>query len=117
MGDFGSQGLIQCSKVAFWLDEVNMETSDLAQSASDRYPRVAGPIHTILVLAVLGGWTYWGKILADQLSAAANPNRLRFYLVTLFLEWLFFVFVVAGGGGAAAAVLLPPRGQCGSARR
>jgi hypothetical protein len=84
MGDFGSQGLIQCSKVAFWLDEVNMETSDLAQSASDRYPRVAGPIHTILVLAVLGGWTYWGKILADQLSAAANPNRVRFYVATLF---------------------------------
>ena len=106
MGDFGSQGLIQCSKVAFWLDEVNMETSDLAQSASDRYPRVAGPIHTILVLAVLGGWTYWGKILADQLSAAANPNRLRFYLVTLFLEWLFFVFVVAGVQRSGASVLL-----------
>jgi hypothetical protein len=31
-----------------------METSAPAQSASDRYPRVASPIHTILVLAVMG---------------------------------------------------------------
>ncbi len=70
-----------------------METSALGQSASDRYPQIASPIHTILVLAVLGGWTIWHKILADQLSAAANPNRVRFYLVTLFYEWLLFVLV------------------------
>jgi hypothetical protein len=50
------KGLIQCAKVAFWLDEVIMETSALGQSASDRYPQIASPIHTILVLAVLGGW-------------------------------------------------------------
>src|ERR1700675_412196 len=57
---------------------VIMETSALPQSASDRYSKAAGPIHTIFVLAVLGGWTFWGKVLADQLRAAANPNRLRF---------------------------------------
>jgi hypothetical protein len=62
MGDFGIQGLIQCSKVALWLDEAIMETSALAQSAPDRYPQVASPIHTILVLAVLGGWAFWHKI-------------------------------------------------------
>ena len=49
----GLKGLIQCAKLAFWLDEVIVETSALGQSASDRYPQVAGPIHTILVLAVL----------------------------------------------------------------
>jgi hypothetical protein len=84
----GLKGLIQCAKLAFWLDEVIVETSALGQSASDRYPQVAGPIHTILVLAVLGGWAFWHKISADQLSVAANPNRVRFYLVTLFFEWL-----------------------------
>jgi len=83
-----------------------METSALAQSASDRYPQAASPIHTILVLAALGGWTYWGKIFADQLSAAANPNRVRFYVVTLFFEWLLFVLVVAGVRRSGASVLL-----------
>jgi membrane protease YdiL (CAAX protease family) len=83
-----------------------METSALAQSASSRYPRVASPIHTILVLAVLGGWTFGAKILADQMRAAANPNRVRFYLVTLFLEWFFFVFVVVGVRRSGASVLL-----------
>lgn len=73
-----------------------MEISAVAQAASDRYPQAAGPIHTIFVLAALGGWAFWGKILADQLIVAANPNRVRFYLVTLLFEWLLFAFVVAG---------------------
>ena len=73
-----------------------METSAPAQSASDRYPRAASPIHTILVLAVMGGWTIGHKIFADQLSATANPNRVRYYVVTIFYEWLLFVLVVAG---------------------
>ena len=83
-----------------------METSALAHSASDRCPPAAGPIHTILVLAVLGGWTFWGRILADQLSAAANPNRVRFYVVTLFFEWLLFALVVAGVQRSGTSVLI-----------
>ena len=93
-------------KVAFRLDEVTMETSALGQSASGRYLQVASPIHTILVLAVLGGWAFWHKISADQLSAAANPNRVRFYLVTLFFEWLLFVLVVAGVRHRGASVFI-----------
>src|SRR3989475_5642457 len=45
----------------------------------------------------------WHKSFADQLSTAANPNRVRFYIVTLFYEWLLFVLVVAGGGRRGAA--------------
>ena len=63
-----------------------MDTSALAQSALNRYPQAAGPIHTIFVLALLGGWTFYGKSLADHLNTAANPNRLRFYVLTLFFE-------------------------------
>jgi hypothetical protein len=59
-----------------------MESSALVESASDRYPQIASPIHTILVLAAMGGWAIWHKIFADQLSAAADPNRVRFYLVS-----------------------------------
>ena len=85
-----------------------METSVPAQAAPDRYPRAASPIHTILVLAVVGGWTIGHKIFADQLSATANPNRVRFYVATLFYEWLLFVLVVAGvrRSGASALIVL-----------
>jgi hypothetical protein len=73
-----------------------METSAPAQSASDRYPRAASSIHTILVLVAIGGWAIGHKIFADQSSATPNPNRVRFYVATLFYEWLLFVLVVAG---------------------
>ena len=82
-----------------------METSAPAQSASSRYPRVASPIHTILVLAAIGGWAIGHRIFADQLSATANPNRVRFYVVTVLYEWLLFVLVVAGVRRSGASVL------------
>jgi len=83
-----------------------MDASDHAQSESNRYPRAAGPIHTIFVLGVLGIWAFYGKILADHLSAAANPNRVRFYVLTLLFEWLLFVLVVAGMRHSGAPILL-----------
>ncbi len=78
----------------------------MAQSASDRYPRVASPLHTILVLAALGVWAFLAKIFTDQLSAAATPNRVRIYLVTILMEWCVFVLVVAGVRRSGASVLL-----------
>jgi hypothetical protein len=85
-----------------------MEISAPAQSASGRYPRVASPIHTILVLAAIGGWTIGHKIFTDQSIATANPNRVHFYVVTLFYEWLLFVLVLEGvrSSGASALVVL-----------
>jgi membrane protease YdiL (CAAX protease family) len=73
-----------------------MDTYDLVQSAPDRFPRVANPIHTILVLAGLGGWAFAHKISADHVSAGAHPNRVRSYLFILLFEWLLFALVVAG---------------------
>ena len=61
--DRGIQELIKRSKAGVWLDEVIMEAPALAQSASDRYPQVATAIHTILVLAALGGWAIWQRFL------------------------------------------------------
>jgi membrane protease YdiL (CAAX protease family) len=88
-----------------------METSVLDQSLSDPYRPVATPIHTTLVLAALGGSTFVVKILADQLSATLNPNPVRFYLATLFLEWFFFLFVVVGvrRNGTSALLVLGPQ--------
>jgi membrane protease YdiL (CAAX protease family) len=82
-----------------------METSAPAQSASSRYPRVASAIHTILVLAAIGGWAVGHKIFTGQLSATANPNRVSFYAVTLFYEWLLFVLVVVGVRRNGASII------------
>ena len=85
-----------------------METLAADQPISDRHSQIASPIHTILVLAAMGDWAIWHKSFADQLSAAANPNRLRFYMVTLSYEWFLFVLVVARvrRSGASAFVAL-----------
>jgi CAAX protease family protein len=83
-----------------------MDPSAPPQSASGRYSRAAGPIHTILVLAALSGWTIGHKIFADQVSATANPNRVRFYVITLLFEWLLFILVLAGVRRNGASVLI-----------
>jgi membrane protease YdiL (CAAX protease family) len=83
-----------------------METCPLDQSALDRYPRVASPIHTLLVLAALGGWAFSHKISADHLSKAARPNRVHSYLVILLFEWLLFALVMAGVWRIRASVLI-----------
>src|SRR5207245_11001238 len=92
-----------------------METPAQAQSASDRYPQVASPIHTILVLAALGSWAIWHKSFA-QLNLTANPNRVRTYIVTVFYEWLLFVLVVSGGWRRGACVLFVVGERGASAR-
>jgi uncharacterized protein len=83
-----------------------VESPALDESASDRYSQVASPIHTILVLAAIGSWTIGHTIFADQMSAAANPSRVRFYVATLFYEWLLFVLVVVGVRRSGASVLV-----------
>src|ERR1700720_4222037 len=99
-----TKGLIDCSNGVLVRGGL-METSAPAQSASGRYPRLASPIHTILVLAAIGGWATGHRIFADQLSATANPNRVGFYLVTLLYEWLLFVLVVVGVRRSGTSVI------------
>ncbi|MGA9642142.1 MAG: CPBP family intramembrane glutamic endopeptidase [Terriglobales bacterium] len=94
-----------------------METSALVQSAPDRYTRVASWTHTIALLAVLGGWALLAKMLAEQMRAASNPNRVRAYAVTTLMEWLVFGFVVWGVRRSGASVLLVVGERWRSARR
>jgi membrane protease YdiL (CAAX protease family) len=82
-----------------------MDTPAQAQSASERYSQIASPIHTILVLAALGGWVIWHARFA-QLNLTANPSRVHFYVVTMFFEWLLFVLVVAGVRRRGGSVLI-----------
>jgi hypothetical protein len=45
-------------------------------------------------------------VMANQMRAAANPHRVRSYVLTIFFEWLVFVFVVVGVRRSGASVLL-----------
>jgi membrane protease YdiL (CAAX protease family) len=58
------------------------------------------------------GWLYcW-----PQRSAAASPDRVRFYIITLLYEWLLLVLVVAGVRHRGASVLVVLGGHWHSAR-
>jgi membrane protease YdiL (CAAX protease family) len=81
-----------------------MATPPQVQPPSDPYPRVASPIHTISVLAILGVWAILGVIATNRMSAAANPHRVLSYALTLFFEWLVFFFVLAGVWRSGAPV-------------
>ena len=83
-----------------------METTTLDQSSSGRYGKVASPIHTVLVLAALGGWAFAHKISADRSSAGVHPNRVRSYLLILLMEWLLFALVIAGVWRSRTSVLI-----------
>jgi membrane protease YdiL (CAAX protease family) len=73
-----------------------MENGATLAPVSDRYRQIAGPIHTILVVAILAVWAFLGSIRADRMRTEANPHRVRVYLLTLVFEWLVVGFVVAG---------------------
>lgn len=73
-----------------------MEISAPPPPDSDRYRRVAAPLHTILVLAAVGFWAFRGAIRADQLRAAVNLSRAGLYERTMLFEWLMFAFIILG---------------------
>jgi membrane protease YdiL (CAAX protease family) len=73
-----------------------METSTLPQSASGNYAPAAGRLHTTFLLAILMAWAFLGRIMVGRMQTAANPHRMRFYMLTLAFEWLVFAYVIAG---------------------
>ena len=75
---------------------VNMGTSAIIPPESDRYRRVAAPLHTVLVLAASGAWAWRGVLNAEHLRGAGNLNRIGMYGRTMLFEWLLFGFVLLG---------------------
>jgi membrane protease YdiL (CAAX protease family) len=68
-----------------------IETSAPAPTPAERYARVAGPLHTISVLLILGAWAFVGKM-----DAALSSSHIRLYLSSILAEWLVFAFVAVG---------------------
>ncbi len=93
-----------------------MAISAAVPVANESQTRVAGPIHTILVLAVLGGWTFYGNLLAHRLSMAVQPDRTRFYAVSMLFEWLLFLFVLTGVRYSGASIWTVLGARWGSSR-
>jgi hypothetical protein len=85
-----------------------MATAATTQTPSGRNVPVAGRLHTTFLLAILGVWAFVGRIAVGRMQPAADPHRVRSYLLTLLVEWLVFIYVVAGvrrRGMSALAVL------------
>jgi hypothetical protein len=82
-----------------------METEVQAAPRSDNFDLVAPPWHTLLVLGVVGILVVRGKLEADHVRAALNPNRVALYERTLLLEWLTLALVIFGVWLKGASVL------------
>ena len=81
-----------------------MNNSAQNSSTSDRSTRIAGPIHTALVLSFLCACAFWRKIAIDHLSIAANPSRVRYYWSGILFEWLLFFFILTGVRRTGASI-------------
>jgi len=57
---------------------------------------IAGPIHLLIVLAVMAFWAYRGAMDSDVIAHAPNFNRSIFYIITIFFEWLMLGVVLLG---------------------
>jgi membrane protease YdiL (CAAX protease family) len=79
-----------------------------AASTSGRYSPVAGPVHTIVVLAAIGAWTFGSKLSGRPLIMGLSSHPVRLYVLTALAEWIMFTLVVVGvrlGGTSISAVL------------
>jgi uncharacterized protein len=90
-------------------------TSSPTPSTSGHYRAVAGPVHTILVLAVLGTWAFGSRILGRPLIMGLGSHPVRLYLLTAFAEWFMFALVMAGARfyGTSINALLGSRWRSG----
>jgi membrane protease YdiL (CAAX protease family) len=73
-----------------------MNRFPFSQFFSNRFRKIASPIHTVLVLAALCALALAHKISADHVHAGAHPSRVRSYMLILLLEWLLFALVLGG---------------------
>jgi len=73
-----------------------METAVQTKLRSGTFDRVASPWHTIVVLGAIGILAFRGKLLADQMRVAANPDRIALYERIILFEGLTLALVLVG---------------------
>ncbi len=57
---------------------------------------VAGTLHTIVLLAVIAGWSTGGYFGANRMRAAQNPHRAAMYVLTILWEWAVVGYIAWG---------------------
>jgi membrane protease YdiL (CAAX protease family) len=75
--------------------EMTMEITE-PPLRSDDFRRIAHPIHTVLVILVIGATALRTAMHADQTRATANLDRLRMYERTMLIEWITLAVVLLG---------------------
>jgi membrane protease YdiL (CAAX protease family) len=90
-----------------------MDTAASTQSEAGLYLPVAGALHTIFLFVILGAWAFLGQNMVSRIATAANPHRIRTYVLTIIFEWLLFAYVAAGVWlhGESLRVILGSRWQ------
>jgi uncharacterized protein len=69
------------------------------------FNRVASPWHTVVVLGALGVLVFRGRLQADQMRAALNPDRIALYRHIILFEWLTLALVLVGVWLSGASLL------------
>jgi membrane protease YdiL (CAAX protease family) len=70
--------------------------SAVESPSPERIGAVAAVWHTVLILAIVGGWAYRGVLRAEQLRAVGTVNRIGFYTQTIAAEWILLGVVLLG---------------------
>jgi uncharacterized protein len=66
------------------------------ESAERRYETIASPLHTVVLLLIVGGVGAFAYFSLNRAGGAQVTNRLVFYLPTLVWEWLVFGYIYWG---------------------
>ena len=85
-----------------------MESVSPTLSDSDRFRRIASPLHTVILLAAEGVMAVRTTMHVEQMRNAIDLNRIHMYERTMLAEWLGFAFVLFGiwlAGSPVATVL------------
>ena len=74
---------------------------------------VAGPIHTVLVLAAMAGWGSGSMLWGRSVTLALSTHPLRLYLWTVLIEWCVLALVLVGvrRAGVSLSAILGDRWQ------
>jgi hypothetical protein len=72
---------------------------------------VAGPLHTVIFLLILGAYVTWSYFVSGHMRMAQGPSRLSLYVTTMIGEWLLVAYILFGvrRHGTSLLEVLGPR--------
>jgi membrane protease YdiL (CAAX protease family) len=91
----------ECERICAPLTRVRKPLADAApiaipETPINRFETVAGALHTVVLLIILAAVTVVGYVSIHRQATVQNPNRVRFYLLTIGWEWLLVGYIYWG---------------------